>query len=192
MRYLTLFLVLLLFAGIVEARAECFSAQNFYLRYYSYDNGDVDESFGGNFLAQAVFASLDLNSWLRLGGGFAASDWAIGAEENPDISQFFYFCGLTVEPYIPLSEQFILSMPILVGTGQYEFENLHQSNGSREYQAEIYQSSFFCIDTHLELMWEFDTFTGLGIEAGYSFFIHKEKEFTGSPYVGLGIYFGIL
>jgi len=192
MRYLTLFLVLLLFAGIVEARAECFSAQNFYLRYYSYDNGDVDESFGGNFLAQAVFASLDLNTWLRLGGGFAASDWAIGAEENADISQFFYFSGLTIEPYIPLSEQFILSMPILVGAGQYEFENLHQSNGSREYQAEIYQSSFFCVDTHLELMWEFDPFTGLGIEAGYTFFIHKEKEFTGSPYVGLGIYFGIL
>jgi len=192
MRYLTLFLVLLLFVGIVAAKTDYFSAQNFYLRYYSYDNGDVDDSFGGNFLAQAVFASLDLNTWLRLGGGFAVSDWAVGAEENADVSQFFYFSGITIEPYIPLSEQFIISMPILLGAGQYEFENLYQDNGNKDYQAEIYQSNFFCIDTHLELMWEFDPFTGLGIEAGYSFFIHKEKEFTGSPYVGLGIYFGIL
>jgi len=192
MRYLTLFLALLLLVGVSTAKTDVFGEMNVFGRYYLYDNADVDESFSGNFAVQALYASFNINHWLRLGGGMGVSHGAIGSDDNDDISQSFYYLGMALEPYMELSDSLTLSLPILLGSGHYEFENLYEDNGDKDYRGEIYQASFFTIDPHLDLMWKLNGITGLGIQAGYSFFMHKEDEFKGSPYVGIGLYFGIL
>ncbi|MCD4734307.1 hypothetical protein K8R78_08750 [bacterium] len=192
MRYLILFLALLLLVGVSTAKTDVFGSEVVHGRYYFYDNADVDDSFSGNFAVQALYASFNLNHWLRVAGGFGVSHGAIGSDDNDDITQKFYFIGMALEPYVELSDSLTLSLPVLIGSGEYEFENLYQDNGGKDYRGEIYQSSFFCIDPHLDLMWKLNGITGLGIQAGYSFFIHKEDEFKGSPYVGIGLYFGIL
>jgi hypothetical protein len=162
-----------------------------FVRYYISDLADVSSSFGGNFLVLGGRGFGSVNGWLRVGGCGGGSVSVLGETDEADNDSGFGFGGLVVEPYLTLTDWLIVSMPILLGGGGYEFRHLVESYPDHEYRYELYESAFWLVDPCIEVMLKPNPFIGVGLQGGYSLFLDDDDAFEGGAYVGLAVYVGM-
>jgi hypothetical protein len=196
MRYLTVLLCLLL-AGCALANplpvepAESLVGGGPMTRYYFYDLGQVSGSFSGNFVMIGGRGYTTVNDWLRFGGGGVSSMLAIGGPDDESIDQSMRIVGAILEPYFTISDELTVSLPVLLGGGGYEFERIIDEQGGGNYQVELYQSGFLCVDPSFDVAWKLSPGFHIGLSGGYTFFFHSEERLTSSGYLGLRVFFGI-
>ncbi len=162
-----------------------------FVRYYFYDLADISPSFGGNFLVLGGRGFGAVNDWLRLGGCGGGSVTVLGETDEANNDSGVGFGGLTVEPYLALSDWLTVSMPVLLGGGGYNFRRLVESYPDHEYRYELYESGFWLVDPCIEVMLKPNPFIGIGLQGGYSLFLNDNDVFEGSAYVGLAVYIGM-
>ncbi|MCD4733698.1 hypothetical protein K8R78_05615 [bacterium] len=197
MRYLTILLSLLVIAAALasplptEPVGDSLVGGGPMTRYYFYDLGRVSDSFSGNFIMIGGRGYTTVNDWLRFGGGGVSSMLSIGGPDDESIDQSMRIVGAILEPYLTISDELTISLPILLGGGGYEFERILDEQGSGNHQVELYQSGFLCVDPFLDIAWKLSHDFHIGLSGGYTFFFHEEDKLTSSGYVGLRVFFGI-
>ncbi len=162
-----------------------------FVRYYFYDLADVSDSFGGNFLVIGGRGYGAINDWLRIGGCGGGSIAVLGEVDDENNETGIGFGGLTVEPYLMLTDWLVVSLPVLLGGGGYGFRHLVEEYPGNEYRFELYESGFWLIDPCIEIMFKPVPFLGVCLQGGYSLLLNDSEEFKSSAYAGLALYFGM-
>ncbi|MBD3398710.1 MAG: hypothetical protein GF399_00060 [Candidatus Coatesbacteria bacterium] len=185
-----LLLVLALSAAAEDADGggfELSGGDGFFSRINFFDPTSIHPDFEGTLVAVGNRGFGTITDWLRIGGG--GVDYFLVGEDEERVDADFYYGGMIVEPCFCLGGYFRISLPLLIGGGEYYFQLELEELDDDRYHVERYTDTFFMLEPAVELTWQPLVWLGFNVHAGYSFMFGDEDHFTGGAFAGAGFYY---